>query len=215
MIQLNPDQIASLIQYKGQNYVLTHYIIPESYVLENPSQIDCEHYIRSHHVSEDFIRKALEIEYLSVDNLKTLSMTTLSHLSKEFIQEYSEFIDWNKMMLYLSCSDDMINFEDYILIIDSCNLWSIISANSLPIEFVREYKHKLDWRVLTITQPFTPEQCMEFEDYLSKTEVQYAVEKENRFLDPEKISRFHVDIQSVNSDGIFAIEENIDSIEGL
>src|SRR5581483_1491654 len=124
MIQLNPDQISSLIQYKGQNYVLSHYIIPESYVLENPSMIDSEHYIRSHHVSEDFIRKALDIEYLSVDNLKTLSMTTLSKLSKNFIQEYSEFIDWKKMMLYLSCSDDEINFEDYILIIDSCNLWS-------------------------------------------------------------------------------------------
>ena len=68
------------------------------------------------------------------------------------------------MIMYLSTQSD--NFDDYVKIIEDRGLWNLISANDLPIEFIRKWKDKLDWRYLTMVKYFTDDQKIEFADYL-------------------------------------------------
>ena len=210
------EEITNFILSVGESRVLTYFYIPESYILENPSMVDKSLYLQSHNVSEEFILKALSIEYLLEEDLVELSLTTLGKLSKFFIECYSELIDWRKMMLYLSC-DESVNIEDYLPIIEKANLWSIISASPLSIDFIRDHKNQLDWKVLAITQNFEPEELMEFEDYFPKetTNNFSTFSKKNIDCNAEDLQTIRVDIESVKSNGVFAFEEDIDSVKSL
>jgi len=45
-------------------------------------------------------------------------------------------------------------------------LWSIISANDLSIDFIRQWKDNLDWSYLSMVKCFTDEEKLEFADYI-------------------------------------------------
>jgi hypothetical protein len=96
------------------------------------------------------------------------------------------------MILYLCSSEKIENIENFSSVIEKFNLWTIISANELPIEFIRKNSNKLDWRILSIVNEFTEEQKEEFKDLIP--EKKEFVEKEYPFKiqvrDIEKIIKY-------------------------
>ena len=114
--------------------------------------------------SEEFITKAIEIEYLDIEDIYELGMTTYSNLSDEFITKYKENINWDRMILYISTQSD--SFDRHTKVIEDKDLWSVISANDLSIEFIRQWKDKLDWSYLSMVKCFTDEEKLEFSDYI-------------------------------------------------
>lgn len=144
--------------------IATNYELTEDTILECSDLLDKEVLIQGLNFSEEFITKAIEIEYLDISDIYELGMTTYSNLSDDFISTYKENINWNRMILYISTQSN--SFDKHTKVIEDKNLWSIISANDLSIDFIRQWKDNLDWSYLSMVKCFTDEEKLEFVDYI-------------------------------------------------
>jgi hypothetical protein len=172
LVKLTEYQLLDLINKDGLIEVLTNYEVPEDFILKwGPGDsefngIDKSLVISIMNLSEDFIKAALISEYFNLDDITELNMITYSGLSEEFINEYENYINWSRMILYLSSSDKIENIEKFESIIEKHNLWNIISANPLPIDFIRKNKEKIDWKIASIVNKFTENERLEFNDLI-------------------------------------------------
>jgi hypothetical protein len=144
--------------------IATNYELTEDSILECTDLLDKEVLIQGLNFSEEFVTKAIEVEYLTIEDITELSMTTYSNLSDEFVTKYKENINWDRMILYISTQSD--SFDNHTKVIEDKNLWSVISANDLSIDFIRQWKDKLDWSYLSMVKCFTDEEKLEFTDYI-------------------------------------------------
>ena len=144
--------------------IATNYELTEDTILECADLLDKNILLQGLNFSEEFITKAIEIEYLDINDIYELGMTTYSNLSDDFISTYKENINWDRMILYISTQSD--SFDNHTKVIEDKNLWSVISANDLSIDFIRQWKNKLDWSYLSMVKCFTDEEKEEFVDYI-------------------------------------------------
>lgn len=144
--------------------IATKYELTEDTILECRDLLDKNILIQGLNFSEEFVTKAIEIEYLDINDIYELGMTTYSNLSDDFITKYKENINWDRMILYISTQSD--SFDNHTRVIEDKNLWSVISANDLSIDFIRQWKDKLDWSYLSIVKNFTNDEKEEFSDYV-------------------------------------------------
>lgn len=176
IVQLTELDLLFLLQEHGTEHVLTNYELPEDFILKwgnGDSEfkgIDKKIVVSMLSLSQEFIYAALTNEYLDVEDIRELNMRTYSNLESNFIDEFSEYINWERMILYLSSSEKIDNIQDLKWVIEKFNLWKLISANELPIEFIRENKEKFDWRILTIVNCFTENEIKEFDNFIPKIE---------------------------------------------
>jgi hypothetical protein len=144
--------------------IAINYELTEDTILECTDLLDKNVLLQGLNFSEDFINKAIEVEYLNVEDIYELGMKTYSNLSDEFISKHKENINWDRMILYISTQSD--SFDKHTKIIEDKDLWSIISANDLSIDFIRQWKDKLDWSYLSMVKSFTDEEKLEFDNYI-------------------------------------------------
>ena len=144
--------------------IATKYELTEDTILECRDLLDKNFLIQGLNFSEEFVTKAIEIEYLDINDIYELGMTTYSNLSDDFITKYKENINWDRMILYISTQSD--SFDNHTRVIEDKNLWSVISANDLSIDFIRQWKDKLDWSYLSMVKNFTDDEKEEFSDYV-------------------------------------------------
>jgi len=174
LVKLTEYQLLDLINKDGLMEVLTNYEVPEDFILKwgtgdsEFNGIDKSLVISIMNLSEDFIKAALISEYFNLDDISELNMITYSGLTEEFINEYESYINWSRMILYLSSSDKIENIEKFESIIEKNNLWNLISANPLPIDFIRKNKGKIDWKIASIVNKFTEDERTEFNDLIIK-----------------------------------------------
>lgn len=172
LVKLTEYQLLELIKESGLIEVLTNYEVPEDFILKwgigdsEFNGIDKSLVMSIMNLSEDFIKAALIIEYFTPEDISQLNMLTYSGLSQEFIKEYEKYINWNRMILYLSSSDKIENIEKFESIIENHNLWNLISANPLPVDFIRKNKEKLDWKIASIVNKFTESERVEFSELI-------------------------------------------------
>lgn len=179
--EINKGWVNSLLAEGYNTYdIVTNYEITEDVILDCFELLDKNILIQGLSFSEDFLNKAIDIEYFDAKDLFDLSMTTYSNLSPDFIIKYKDNINWNRMILYISTQSD--SFEDHVDIINEKKLWNIISANDLPLDFIRVYKDKLDWSYLSMVKKFTDDEKEEFSDYIL-TPVQKDISDES-FINP-------------------------------
>jgi hypothetical protein len=163
--QLTLEEIFSILNEPDGTYkFLSNYKVSEDFIFENKERFNKEVVLISTNLSESFIEKSLYSKWFVDSDIKELNMQTYANLSEKFIFKYKEFINWNRMILYISTQSD--TFDDYIKIIENNNLWSLISANDLPVDFIRDYKDKLDWKLLSIVKIFSDNEKLEFTDYI-------------------------------------------------
>jgi hypothetical protein len=165
--------------------IATNYKLTEDTILECTDLLDKEVLIQGLNFSEEFVNKSIEVEYLTIDDIYELSMATYSNLSDEFITKYKENINWDRMILYISTQSD--SFDKHTKVIEDKDLWSIISANDLSIDFIRQWKDKLDWSYLSMVKCFTDDEKLEFVDYIM-TPVQKEISEEFINTDDLKFS---------------------------
>jgi hypothetical protein len=165
--------------------IATNYELTEDIILECNDLLDKEVLIQGLNFSEDFVTKAIETEYLNTEDIYELSMTTYSNLSDEFISEYKENINWDRMILYISTQSN--SFDNHTKVIEDKDLWSVISANDLSIDFIRQWKDKLDWSYLSMVKCFTDEEKEEFANYIM-TPVQKEISEEFIKTDDFKVT---------------------------
>lgn len=167
-----------IVTLLGEGYdtynIIKNYSLTEDVIFDSFDLLDKEVIFQGVTLSEEFIRKSLETGNIYMSDIENLNMGTYANFSKEFISEFGEFINWNRMILYISTQSD--SFEDYINIIDENNLWSYISANDLNIDFIRDYKDKLDWKYLSMVKCFTDDEKEEFVDYIQVPEKEEVVD---------------------------------------
>lgn len=169
--------------------IATNYELSEETILECIDILDKEVIIQGLNFSEDFINKAIEVEYFDYEDIYKLSMTTYSNLSDEFINKYKENINWDRMILYISTQSD--SFDNHTKVIEDKNLWSVISANDLSIDFIRQWKDKLDWSYLSMVKYFTDDEKLEFANYIltpSKIEITEDFINTDNFKVSDKMS---------------------------
>ena len=163
--KLDKSWVISLLAEGYTTYdIVVNYEVSEDLILECSEFLDKNVIIQGMSFSEDFVTKAIEIEYFHLDDIKELSMSTYANLSPEFISKYKEHINWNRMILYVSTQSN--SFDEYVEVINDKDLWQVISANDLPLEFIRDYKDNLDWSYLSMVKCFTDEEKEEFVDYI-------------------------------------------------
>ena len=163
--KLDRSWVIELLSSGYETYdIVRNYELSEDTILECTDLLDKEVLIQGLNFSEDFVTKSIEMEYLDIEDITELSMTTYSNLSDEFITKYKENINWDRMILYISTQSD--TFDNHTKVIEDKNLWSVISANDLSIDFIRQWKDKLDWSYLSMVKCFTDEEKEEFSDYI-------------------------------------------------
>lgn len=163
--KLDRSWVIELLSSGYETYdIVRNYELSEDTILECTDLLDKEVLIQGLNFSEDFVTKSIEMEYLNIEDIVELSMTTYSNLSDEFITKYKENINWDRMILYISTQSD--SFDNHTKVIEDKNLWSVISANDLSIDFIRQWKDKLDWSYLSMVKCFTDEEKEEFSDYI-------------------------------------------------
>ena len=174
VVQLTELDLLFLLQEHGTEHVLSNYELPEDFILKwgngdnEFNGIDKKVVMSMLSLSQEFIYAALTNEYLQIEDIRELNMRTYSNLDSDFVDKFSEFINWERMILYLSSSEKIDNIQDLKWVIEKFNLWKLISANELPIEFIRENKDKFDWRILSIVNCFTDNEIKEFGDFIPK-----------------------------------------------
>lgn len=169
-LRITEDGFLKLIEKNGIINTIREYDIPEEFILKHYELIDKNIIISALQLSEDFINSALTLEYFENSDILNLNMRTYSNLSDEFIQEYNEYINWERMIVYLS-SSDKIDVNRFKTVIDRFDLWNLISANELPIDFIRENASKLNWEILSIVNCFTEEEKEEFSDFIPEKKI--------------------------------------------
>jgi hypothetical protein len=184
--KLDRSWVVELLSSGYETYdIVRNYELPEDTILECTDLLDKEVLIQGLNFSEDFVIKSIESEYLDIEDITELSMTTYSNLSDEFITKYKENINWDRMILYISTQSD--SFDNHTKVIEDKNLWSVISANDLSIDFIRQWKDKLDWSYLSMVKCFTDEEKEEFSNYII-TPVQQEIPEDLINTDDLKVT---------------------------
>lgn len=77
-------------------------------------------------------------------------------LSLEFIEEFSDYVDWEAISRYDNLTEDFIRkYQDKID-------WEIISYNLLSEAFIREFQDKVKWFLVSIKENLSEEFIKEF-----------------------------------------------------
>ena len=165
VLKLTKDEVLRILTDYGTYHLITNYDISEEFILENIEYFEKEILLLSPiSFSEAFVNKALSIEFFTTDDISNLNVQTYKNLSGDFLKKYKPNINWSKVILYISTQCD--DFEKYIDVISENNLWSLISSNDLPIDFINRWKDKLDWKQLSMVKSFTDEEINLFKDYI-------------------------------------------------
>ena len=161
--------------------------IDENVIRENEDQFDwnllssCQSGF-----SEEFLN-----EYKEKLNLNTITLRF--QLSKDFIRENIELLNWKTISSTQALSEEFIDeFEDKID-------WEYVSVNSyLTKDMIRRYKDKLNWSHICAKQSLGPEFMEEMEEYLDWEtvsmfqEMPYSfIRKYKNKLNMKNILRYH------------------------
>jgi hypothetical protein len=167
-IKLTEQELLDIISKDGILSVIKQYDIPESFILKwGPKSPDFNGLekniiITALTLSEDFIKKAIDIDYFELEDVRELNMNTYAGLSSKFTKIYENYINWERMILYLCSSEKIDDISKYEWVIEKFNLWKLISGNQLPVDFIRKNRSKLDWRIVSIINDFSDEEKDEF-----------------------------------------------------
>jgi hypothetical protein len=168
-VKLTKNEILDILSKEGTYRFICSYEISEDFIIDNYTYFDKEILLLSSiNFSEDFIEKGLEIGFLLENDITNLSINIYQNLSNDFLSKYKKYINWSKVILYISTQCD--DFEKYTDIISDNNLWSLISSNDLPISFITKWKDKLDWKQLSMVKNFTDDEKELFKDFIWNSE---------------------------------------------
>jgi hypothetical protein len=188
---------------------LTSYDLDDDTLIELIDYIPVDTFLMCCNPSESLLKKLLEIEYLTDDSLSKLSLTTISKLSPEFLENKIEFINFDRIILNYSTQDDEFFLKnDPDKFIEKVNLhgpyfWRILSSNKLTKETILNNLEKWDWLLLILNNSFSDFTEEEFElikPYLdsledSRNRLEENIDEDNHVFDQSYIEELINNIQ--------------------
>jgi hypothetical protein len=202
VVKLTEQDLLDMISEDGLLSVIQRYEIPESFILKWGAikDFDKNIIIQVMTLSEKFIKDAIDIDYFELEDVHGLNMKTYAGLSDKFTKLYENYINWERMILYLCSSEKIDDISKYEWVIEKFNLWKLISANQLPIDFIRKNRNKLDWRIVSIINNFTDEEKDEFVEDIPNYKEEWDKFKEdsNNFKIPGILQKDNLSIKDIS-----------------
>jgi hypothetical protein len=169
VIVLTKEQATDELKYMGLMGFLDKYQVEYNFLIENRQHYTMHEFkilLQSgKEVDQKLIEYYVEDGSLDCEFIGELSMKIYSNLNNDFIQKYHDYIDWGKMLIYLTATDQL-DPNKYMDIIEDKNLWNIVSSTPLSIEFIREHKDKLKWNMVSFINDFSDDEREEFDGYI-------------------------------------------------
>lgn len=227
-LKMSKKMLVEHLQQYGILQLVTDFDIDESLLYslkDNYTKKELNQLLKSgkYIVSESMIEQMIQDEFLEQEDINEMSMNIYQNFTKDFIDRYKEHINWHRMMIYLSCSED-IDYEKFIDIIKEKDLWNSISCNQLDKDFIRKYKDELNWDLVYLVNHFSEEELEEFKDHIverkyvdqagneiSLSEIENIIK--NMTTDKEKqniIEKMNEKMKHLSSDEIKKVEQIID-----
>lgn len=174
---------------------LSSYDLDDDTILELVDFIPVDTLLMCCDPSERLVKNLLSIDYLTDEKLSNLSLTSISKFSPEFLESKITFINFDRVLLNYSTSDDDFFLKnDPTPFIEKSNLhgnyfWRILSSNKLPKKTILENLDSFDWFLLTINNnfsDFTEEEYALIIPYLTKLEESKNIEAVTPEVDPHQ-----------------------------
>ena len=118
--------------------------------------------------SQEIVQKLLDKEYLKVSDLQYLNLNTYINFNKDFINEFQEHLNWNKVILRKANVTGLVSFN--VLEknkINELNLWDLASSFQLEKKFIKKNREKLNWDIISITNDFTYDELSDYPELVN------------------------------------------------
>ena len=118
--------------------------------------------------SQEMVQKLLDKEYLKVSDLQYLTLNTYINFNKDFINEFQEHLNWNKVILRKANVTGLVSFN--VLEknkINELNLWDLASSFQLEKKFIKKNREKLNWDIISITNDFTYDELSDYPELVN------------------------------------------------
>ncbi len=170
ILKITEKDIINLLMEDARS-ILCKYDFSDEYKFEYRNYIH-KNIMLETDLGEDLFNKLMDFGYLTNEDVKSLTTKTYSNISKERLETLYEFIDWNKYILIL-VNDIDINVDKLFEVSKNINhktFWNILSTISLPIDFLKEYKDRINWGIFFTTNTITNDIMLEFSDIFAENE---------------------------------------------
>jgi len=151
-------------------------------------------------MTEELFCNLLDDCYLSPDDIKNLNMTTYSNLKESTIDQYIDYINFEKLGFYLIADDNfnVIKYEKQLNSDRSLEFWEIFSTINLPIELLEKYKEFIIWDLFFTTNPITNDIQNKFADIVEEHYLETPKDKKMKIYQIEVDQRISIDIDTID-----------------
>jgi len=172
-------------------------------LVEDPSFVGKEYLIPVFTCSQNLVKILLEKEFLKTHDLQYLTLNTYFNFDKDFITEYQDHLNWNKIILRKANVTGLVSFN--VLEkkkINELNLWDLASSFQLEKKFIKRNRQLLNWEIISITNDFKEEELSDYPELINYKVAYKSMEKNIQTVEET----------SLNEDGFLAFD-NVKPIE--
>ena len=142
----------------------------------------------------DTLKALINKGHIELTELQYLTLNTYFNFDKDFITEYQDNLNWNKIILRKANVAGLVSFN--VLEkkkINELNLWDLASSFQLEKKFIKKNRQKLNWEIISITNDFKNEELSDYPELI------------NYKIDDKSVSPF-VKVDSIFEDGFLAFD---------
>lgn len=143
----------------------------------------------------DTVKALIAKGHLELEELQYLTLNTYFNFDKDFITEYQDHLNWNKIILRKANVTGLVSFN--VLEkkkINELNLWDLASSFQLEKKFIKRNRELLNWEIISITNDFKEEELSDYPELI------------NYKTDGIKESVTIIETPSLNEDGFLAFD---------
>jgi hypothetical protein len=118
--------------------------------------------------TQDSIKTLIQRGHLDLEELQYLTLNTYYNFNKEFINEYQDHLNWNKIILKKANVNGLVSFNTLEKKkISELNLWDLVSSFQLEKKFIKKYRQFLNWNIISMTNDFTNDELPKYPELVN------------------------------------------------
>jgi len=145
----------------------------------------------------DTVKALIAKGHLELEELQYLTLNTYFNFDKDFITEYQDHLNWNKIILRKANVTGLVSFNKLERQkIEELNLWDLASSFQLEKKFIKRNRQFLNWEIISITNDFKQEELSDYPELIN-----YKADNAKK-----DISVTIIETPSLNEDGFLAFD---------
>lgn len=145
----------------------------------------------------DTVKALIAKGHLELEELRYLTLNTYFNFDKDFITEYQDHLNWNKIILRKANVNGLVSFNKLERQkIEELNLWDLASSFQLEKKFIKRNRQFLNWEIISITNDFKQEELSDYPELIN-----YKADNAKK-----DISVAIIETPSLNEDGFLAFD---------